>query len=89
MIWWIALIGSIAGLLVILPYGLLLFAEAAREAGDTRGRRPCPPVKAPESFPARMPVAKLTRREYRRICKTQATFRRQAYIRNPYYTFSH
>ena len=75
MIWWIALIGSLALLAVILPYGVLLFAATAREEADTRGMRPCPPVHPQVDTVARLPMAKLTRREYKRICKTQKTLR--------------
>ena len=75
MIWWIALIGSLAGLAIVLPYSVLLFADAAREDRDMRGRRPCPPVQTADRQIPRMPTAKLSRRDYRRICKAQRAYR--------------
>ena len=75
MIWWIALIGSIAMLALIVPYGVLLFAEAAGEARSAKGSRPCPHTHRTEDIPARLPTARLTRREYRRICKVQEAYR--------------
>lgn len=83
MIWWIALIGSLAVLALFVPYLLLLCAEAAKEARDTRGRRPCPTVTKDRPAP-RMPMARLTGREYRRIRREQEAYRRTTYMRNPY-----
>ena len=64
MIWWVVLIVSGGALLIILPYTVLLLAD---EVGDHRETVYLMPQERNET--PRLPMAKLSGREYRRIIR--------------------
>ena len=71
--WWAVLIISSGALIVILPYMVLLFVD---EIGDTR--QPVYMIPTEPNRTPRLPVAKLTGREYRRICRETAKIKNVA-----------
>lgn len=74
LIWRLVLIASLAGLVITIPAALTALADAMRD--DTPAHLPTP-QRAPEP-PVRVPVARLTRREYRRILRDTEVYKRAA-----------
>lgn len=74
LIWKLILGGSLFGLAVTIPAAVQAFAEALRD--DTPAHLPTP--HRAEEPPIRYPVAKLTGKEYRRILRETAAYKKAA-----------
>lgn len=77
LIWRLVLIASLAGLVFTIPAALTAFAEAMRD--DTPAHLPIP--HRAEEPPIRYPVARLTGKEYRRILRETAAYKKAARAR--------
>ena len=76
LIWWAVLIVSAAALLVIIPYMILLFADEIHDTREPVYLLPQEPNNTPK-----LPMARLSGRDYRRIVKETERMQRAARAR--------
>ena len=70
MIWWILLVLSIGGMVVLMPFAVLAYDEVKEGTTEPLDHRPAQ---------LELPTARLTHREYKRLVKESARRRAMKY----------